>query len=109
LFILTFFLEVLLFTTIMSIVYYGSVVSPVSPKSFHAFRSCLLAVGPTGNIDWIVEDVADSMVQETMAAHGYIDVDVVCLTEGEFIMPGLIDTHTVGRATDLPFPSNTEL
>jgi cytosine/adenosine deaminase-related metal-dependent hydrolase len=29
-----------------------------------------------------------------MAAHGYVDVDVVCLREGEFIMPGFCDTHT---------------
>ncbi|KAJ7087886.1 Metallo-dependent hydrolase [Mycena epipterygia] len=78
----------------MALVYYGSVVNPVSLQSFTA-RRCLLAVGSTGNIDWIVEDVDDYMVQETMAAHGYIDVDVIPLRDGEFIMPGLIDTHTV--------------
>lgn len=77
-----------------SIVYYGPVINPVTLSSFKALPSCLLAVGPTGNIDWIVEDVDSSMVQETMAAHGYIDVDVVCLPDGQFIMPGLIDTHT---------------
>ncbi|KAJ7173999.1 hypothetical protein C8R43DRAFT_976850 [Mycena crocata] len=77
-----------------SIVYYGAVINPATLKSFKAHSACLLAVGPTGNIDWIVEDVVDSMVQETMAAHGYTDVDVVCLRDGEFIMPGFIDTHT---------------
>ncbi|KAJ7343327.1 hypothetical protein DFH08DRAFT_872372 [Mycena albidolilacea] len=77
-----------------SIVYYGSVISPVSLTSFKALPRCLLAVASTGNIDWIVEDVEDSMVQETMAAHGYIDVDVVCLREGEFLLPGMVDTHT---------------
>ncbi|KAJ6630609.1 hypothetical protein B0H10DRAFT_1982024 [Mycena sp. CBHHK59/15] len=78
-----------------SIVYYGPVVSPVSLKTFKALPSCLIAVGPLGNIDWIVEDVADdSMVQDIMAAHDYIDVAVVCLRNGEFIMPGFIDTHT---------------
>ncbi|KAK7012287.1 hypothetical protein R3P38DRAFT_1590233 [Favolaschia claudopus] len=34
------------------------------------------------------------MLQETMAAHGYIDVNVVCLREGEFLMPGFCDTRT---------------
>ncbi|KAJ7271938.1 hypothetical protein B0H12DRAFT_1044019 [Mycena haematopus] len=77
-----------------SIVYYGSVINPVSLASLQALPRCLLAVASTGNIDWIVEDVEDSMVQETMAAHGYIDIDVVCLREGEFIMPGFCDTHT---------------
>ncbi|KAJ7172322.1 hypothetical protein C8R46DRAFT_1348764 [Mycena filopes] len=75
-------------------VYYGSVINPMTLTSFNAHTRCLLAVGPTGAIDWIVEDVPDSMVQETMAAHGYMDVDVVCLRSGEFIMPGLCDTHT---------------
>ncbi|KAF7338165.1 Guanine deaminase [Mycena venus] len=76
------------------IVYYGAVINPVSLTSLKALPRCLLAVASTGNIDWIVEDVEDSMVQETMAAHGYIDVDVVCLREGEFLMPGFFDTHT---------------
>ncbi|KAJ6597045.1 hypothetical protein DFH09DRAFT_905111 [Mycena vulgaris] len=77
----------------MSRVYYGSVINPVSLKSFKAHR-CLLAVGSTGNIDWIVEDVEDWMVQGTMSTHGCIDVEVVSLRDGEFIMPGFIDTHT---------------
>ncbi|KAJ7510029.1 Metallo-dependent hydrolase [Mycena galericulata] len=76
------------------VVYYGSVVNPESLKSFKAHRACLIAVGSTGNIDWIVEDVHDSMVQETLATHGYVDCDVVCLRDGEFLCPGFIDTHT---------------
>ncbi|KAJ7741578.1 Metallo-dependent hydrolase [Mycena maculata] len=78
----------------LPVVYYGSVVNPVSLKSFKALGACLIAVSSTGNIDWIVEDVHDSMVQETMGAHGYLDVEVVCLQDGEFLIPGFIDTHT---------------
>jgi guanine deaminase len=85
------------------IVYYGSVINPVSLKSFKAHR-CLLAVGSSGNIDWIAEDVEDWMVQETMAAHGCVDVDVVSLRDGEFIMPGFIDTHTVCNLPQHPWP-----
>ncbi|KAJ7097783.1 hypothetical protein B0H15DRAFT_822701 [Mycena belliarum] len=81
------------------IVYYGPVINPVSLTSYRACR-CLLAVGASGSIDWIVEDVKDSMVQEIMAVHGYIDVDVVSLRDGEFIMPGFIDTHT--HASQVP-------
>ncbi|KAJ7685340.1 hypothetical protein DFH06DRAFT_1028923, partial [Mycena polygramma] len=83
-----------------SIVYYGAVINPVTLTSFKAHSSCLLAVGSTGNIDWIVEHVDSSMVQETMAEHGYIDVEVVCLREGEFLMPGFFDTHT--HASQVP-------
>lgn len=54
-----------------------------------------MAVGSGGEIDWLVEDVEDWKVQETMAQHGCVDVDVYPLSDGEFLMPGLIDTHIV--------------
>ncbi|KAJ7063430.1 hypothetical protein C8F01DRAFT_1055762 [Mycena amicta] len=75
-------------------VYYGAVVNPVDLDTLQALPACLLAVGGTGTIDWIEENVEDSMVQEVMANHGYVDVDVVCLRAGEFLIPGFIDTHT---------------
>jgi Predicted metal-dependent hydrolase with the TIM-barrel fold len=80
---------------VTSTVYYGAVINPQTLTFYQALPNCLLAVGPTGEIDWIVEDVASSMVQETMAQKGSADVDVVDLKRGEFIMPGFIDTHTV--------------
>lgn len=78
-----------------SIVYYGAVVNPVSLTEYKKLPRCLLAIGSDGNIDWMAEDVEGSMIQETMVQHGYIDVEVCLLKEEEFIMPGLIDTHTV--------------
>ncbi len=77
------------------IVYYGSVINPKDLESFVALNRCLLAVDAAGNIDWLVDDIEESMVQETMSSKGYIDVDVIPLKDSQFIIPGFIDTHTV--------------
>lgn len=76
-------------------IYYGSVINPRSLTAYDALPRCLLAVGSNGTIDWIVEDVEDSMVQETMLQKGCVDEDVFPLANGQFIMPGFIDTHIV--------------
>ncbi len=76
-------------------IYYGSVINPVSLDSYEALPRCLLAVGATGCVEWLVEDVEDSLVEDTMGQKGYVDNPVVPLKKTEFIMPGLIDTHTV--------------
>ncbi|KAF8921078.1 hypothetical protein CPB85DRAFT_1404999 [Mucidula mucida] len=76
------------------IVYYGSVINPKDLESFVALNRCLLAVDAAGNIDWLVDDIEESMVQETMSSKGYIDVDVIPLKDSQFIIPGFIDTHT---------------
>ncbi|KAF7294810.1 hypothetical protein MIND_01018700 [Mycena indigotica] len=76
------------------IVYYGAVVNPVDLRTAQTLSRCLLAVAETGLIDWIEDDVQDSMVQQVMAKHGYIDIEVVPLRLGEFLVPGFIDTHT---------------
>jgi guanine deaminase len=80
-------------------IYYGSVINPESLTSYKALPNCLLSVGPSGNIDWIIEDVPEHLLQGTMAQMGCIDVDITVLQTGEFLIPGFIDTHTVGRLT----------
>ncbi|KAJ3883679.1 Metallo-dependent hydrolase [Lentinula edodes] len=77
-------------------VYYGSLINPTTLTTYEATASCLLAVNAQGNIDWIVHDVKDSSVQETLLQKGLLDTDVeiVELREGQFIMPGFVDTHT---------------
>lgn len=76
-------------------IYYGPVINPETLNSYKALPSCLFSVGPSGNIDWIVEDVAEHMLQDTLAQKGCIDVNVTTLRTGEFFVPGFIDTHTV--------------
>ncbi|KAF9469349.1 Metallo-dependent hydrolase [Collybia nuda] len=75
-------------------IYYGPVFNPETLTSYKALPSCLFSVGPSGNIDWIVDDVAEHMLQETLAQKGCIDVNVTTLKTGEFFVPGFIDTHT---------------
>lgn len=79
-------------------IFYGPVVNPISPSSFQALPRCLLALGPTGDIDWIVEDVHESALLGVLAQHGSADIPLVVLRRGEFLLPGFVDTHTVRSA-----------
>ncbi|KAK0210958.1 hypothetical protein DFS33DRAFT_1296586 [Desarmillaria ectypa] len=75
-------------------IYYGSVINPVSLTLYQVLPRCLLAVGATGCVEWLIEDVEDSLVQERMGQMGCLDNAVIPLKETEFIIPGFIDTHT---------------
>ncbi|KAJ8079089.1 hypothetical protein AAF712_006467 [Marasmius tenuissimus] len=81
-------------------VFYGSVINPETLTSYKASSNTLLALSPQGNVEWIAHDIQDSMVQETLLQNGCIDAEVVALKEGQFIIPGFIDTHT--HAPQLP-------
>lgn len=76
-------------------IFYGPLVNPKSLSSFQALPRCLLAVGLSGHIDWIEEDVHESALQNVLAQHASLDVRLVTLRHGEFILPGFVDTHTV--------------
>jgi guanine deaminase len=76
-------------------VFYGGVVNPESLTAYAALPRCLLAVGASGNIEWVVEEVAAHELQDTLALKGCIDADIIELKDGEFLMPGFVDTHTV--------------
>jgi hypothetical protein len=79
-------------------IFYGPIVNPISHSSFQALPRCLLAVGPTGHIEWIVEDVHESALLGVLAQHGSTDIPLVVLRHGEFLLPGFVDTHTVRSA-----------
>jgi guanine deaminase len=76
-------------------VYYGSVVNPETLNTYERSLHSLVAVNPHGNIEWVLHDVADSMVQTTLLEQGCPDAEVVELKDGQFLMPGFVDTHTV--------------
>jgi len=76
-------------------IFYGPLVDPKSLSSFQALPRCLLAIGASGHIDWIEEDVHESALQNVLAQHASLDVRLVNLRHGEFILPGFVDTHTV--------------
>ncbi|TFK30228.1 guanine deaminase [Coprinopsis marcescibilis] len=74
--------------------FYGSVVNPLTLTSYASLPRCLLCVGPTGNIEWVVDDVEPHDLQNVLAQKGQIDAELFELKHGEFLMPGFVDTHT---------------
>lgn len=86
----------------MITLYYGPVINPHTFIHYHALPRCLIAVGSDGNIIWIEDDIDPSVVHDTIISARDLkedDYTLVNLNEkpGEFIMPGLIDTHVVRR------------
>ena len=76
-------------------VFYGPVINPVSLTEYKVIPRCLLAIGPDGNIIWMLEDIPSHLLLDTLARQGLVNIDIVALRDGEFIIPGFIDTHTV--------------
>ena len=77
-------------------IYYGSLINPDSLTALSVHPRACLAVNVNGVIDWIEEDVEPSSLQDLLASKGLFDVDVIELKNGEFLLPGFVDTHTVG-------------
>ena len=89
----------------MHTIFYGALVTPTSLTSYLAAPHALLAVSEqTGQVEWVEEDVPPSVLQDTLANHGFVDSDfeLVELKHGEFLLPGFIDTHTVSVHTTPP-------
>ncbi|EDR03286.1 uncharacterized protein LACBIDRAFT_185911 [Laccaria bicolor S238N-H82] len=75
-------------------IFYGAVINPTSLTAYSAFPRSLIAVGPTGNIEWITEEVLPHQLQDELAQRGCLSEDLVELKDGEFLIPGFVDTHT---------------
>ena len=76
-------------------IFYGPVINPVSLTSFNTLPHCLLSVDPSGKIEWMIDNVDKRQLQKTLASKALGDVNIVYLKDGEFLMPGFIDTHAV--------------
>lgn len=75
--------------------FYGAVINPTSITNYGAFPNCLISVGASGNVEWIIEEVPKAQLYDTLSEKGFTELDVVAFGDGEFLMPGFIDTHTV--------------
>ncbi|KAI5124565.1 hypothetical protein M0805_003085 [Coniferiporia weirii] len=84
-------------------VYYGAVISPESLTSYSALPRALIAVDPTGHISWIEPDVEPDQLRAVIerklpeiqvSAGTEVYVALTELKDGEFILPGFVDTHT---------------
>lgn len=77
---------------------YGAAVTPVDASTWKAMPRCLLAVGPTGDIEWLFEHIEEDRLTEVLGQKGHSTAEVVTLQKGEFLIPGFIDTHTVRQS-----------
>ena len=79
--------------------YYGPVINPQTLTRYSALPHCLIAVGFDGNIVWIEEEIDLPLVSDIIAQRGLKDGEYNLVDfsarPGEFLMPGLIDTHVV--------------
>lgn len=84
--------------------YYGSFVHSISLTELEYLVDALVYVAD-GTITWIEKDVESSLVQEMAGRHGLnlddMGLEFVQLDEGDFVCPGLIDTHTVSPMLDV--------
>lgn len=78
-----------------TMIFYGGVINPLNVDSFSALPRCLLCVDRTGNIAWVIDNVEPHNLQESLSAKGLVDAEIIALRDGEFIIPGFIDTHSV--------------
>ena len=76
-------------------IFYGPVINPVSLTRFSALPYCLLSIDPSGKIEWMIDNVYDHQLQETLASKSLSDDNLIHLKDGEFLMPGFIDAHAV--------------
>jgi hypothetical protein len=89
--------------------YYGPVINPQSLRRYLALPRCLIAIGSDGNIIWVEDDIEADAIANIIAGHGLKDAEYKLVdftaTPGEFLMPGLIDTHVVRRLRSSRAPS----
>ena len=83
----------------MTTLFYGGLITPETLTSYRALPHALLSIQQsTGVILWIEDDVQSHTLQDTLSKHGVdlsSNVDLIELKDGEFLLPGFIDTHTV--------------
>lgn len=85
----------------LATVFYGAVINPLSLHAYQALPHCLLSIDALGNIEWVVDDVEPHNLREALASKGLVDAEVFALKDGEFIIPGFVDTHTVSHRLSL--------
>ncbi|KAH8117386.1 guanine deaminase [Phellopilus nigrolimitatus] len=85
------------------VVYYGAVVNPESLTVYTIHLRTLIAVDTSGYISWIESDVEPEKIHEIIqqklpdiqvSSGSKTYVTLIELGEGEFIIPGFVDTHT---------------
>lgn len=91
----------------MTTLFYGGLITPETLTSYRALPHALLSVEQsTGVILWVEDDVPSYALQEILSKHGIelgAGSELVELKDGEFLIPGFIDTHTVSSSSTCVF------
>ncbi|BGP46792.1 hypothetical protein JCM10450v2_002640 [Rhodotorula kratochvilovae] len=93
-------------------VFHGTLVHALSLTETEYLQDALLGVDEAGVIAFVDKDVPADQVDTRLRERAWADNDaqVVRLKQGEFLMPGLIDTHTHGpQFVNLAFGQQFEL
>ncbi|GAA5935361.1 hypothetical protein JCM1841_001934, partial [Sporobolomyces salmonicolor] len=77
-------------------VFYGTAIHSRSLTEIEFLRDALIAVDEHGIIRLVEEGVQEDEVEQRFEAIGWkkVEVELVRMKKGEFLIPGLIDTHT---------------
>ncbi|CAD6585029.1 MAG: hypothetical protein CYPHOPRED_002953 [Cyphobasidiales sp. Tagirdzhanova-0007] len=75
-------------------VFHGCCVHSLTNRKLEYLRDALLAVDEAGFITFLQPDVARQDIAAILRQQDWQDVEVVDLERGQFLIPGLIDTHT---------------
>lgn len=81
----------------MSTIYYTALTHSLSLTTLEHLPRSLICVGETGVIEWIEKDVSPDEVEGMIERRKAGSAELVRIEQGGLV-PGLIDTHTVGQA-----------
>ncbi|GAA5936591.1 hypothetical protein JCM3775_000140 [Rhodotorula graminis] len=76
--------------------FHGTLVHALSLTDTEYLHDALLGVDEAGVIAFVDKGVSSDKVEERLDERGWAQAQVVRLAKGEFLMPGLIDTHVHG-------------
>lgn len=74
-------------------VFYGTVIHATNQTTLEILTSALLAVSEDGSILKLESDVEQRTIPDRLSGIGLSDVSVTALHDGQFLIPGFVDTH----------------
>lgn len=82
--------------------FHGAVVHSLSPSELEYLPEALLVVSPHGAIDFFEKNIKADDVPRFLQEND-LQVNVISLDRGEYLMPGFVDAHTRAFPARPPF------
>ncbi|EXJ90192.1 guanine deaminase [Capronia coronata CBS 617.96] len=74
--------------------YYGAIIHSLSPETLEIIEQGLIVIDGAGKIALVERKVDRSKIKEVLVKHGFDgSTKIEILDNGQFLIPGLIDTH----------------